>query len=431
MRKLYLIIFSTLTLGLFAQSQDFKLMTYNLMYYKVPDANAPCTQGISATAKDQAFKTVFKAIDPDILCVNEIVAFPDNSGARSILSNVINTDGENNFTSAAFSNAQGSSIANMLFYDTTLFVLSSQFALVNNLNNQTLVRVIDFYRLYYKDPGLKLGADTNFFTVVAGHLKAGNSASDRMERDRAMDAVMNHLTNNVSDKNVIFCGDMNIYTSSEGAYQKAVNYSVASERFVDPGVAGAWNNNGSFAGIHTQSTHSSGSGCFSGGGLDDRFDLILHSGSISTGAEKIKYKFNSMKAIGNDGSHFNQSINAGTNGVVSQAVANALYNFSDHLPVVAEYEITPSGIGLSEVSAKDALSMNNPFGNELTLSRKKASTTNFEIFICDITGKPVYKGRMHSGEQQMSISTASWNKGIYLIKISDKKGTVVTKKLVK
>ncbi len=431
MRKVYLIIISILSVGLSAQQQDFKLMTYNLMYYKVPDANAPCTQGITATAKDQAFKTVFKAINPNILCVNEIVAFTDNSGARSVLNNVINTDGETRFASAAFSNATGSSIANMMFYDTTLFVLHSQFALANNLNNQSLVRVIDFYRMYYKDPGLKLGADTNFFTIVTGHLKAGNTTSDKTDRERAMDAVMNHLTQNVSDKNVIFCGDMNTYTSSEGAYQNAVNYTVASERFVDPGAAGSWNNNNSYAGLHTQSTHSSGSGCFSGGGLDDRFDLILHSSSVSTGAEGIKYKFNTMKAIGNDGAHFNQSINAGTNGVVSQAVANALYNFSDHLPVVAEYEITPSGIGLNEVSAKDALSMNNPFGNELTLNRKRPSTSNYDIFICDITGKPVYRGKMDGGEQQITIATQEWNKGIYLIKISDKRGVVVTKKIVK
>ncbi len=431
MRKLYLIIISILTVSLSAQLQDFKLMTYNLMYYKVPDANAPCVQGISATAKDQAFKTVFKAINPNILCVNEIVAFTDNSGARSILNNVINTDGQSNFVSAKFSNATGSSIANMLFYDTTLFVLSSQFALANNLNNQALVRVVDFYRLYYKDPGLKLGADTNFLTLVVGHLKAGNSAADQLERERTMEAVMNHLTNNVSDKNVILCGDMNTYGSTEGAYQKAVNYSVANERFVDPGAAGSWHNNSSFASLHTQSTHSFGSGCFSGGGLDDRFDLILHSGSISTGAANIKYKFNSMQAIGNDGGHFNQSINAGTNGVVSQTVANALYNFSDHLPVIAEYEITPSGIGLSEVSAKDALEMNNPFGNKLILNRKKASTSNFDIFICDITGKPVFNGQMIGSEQKITIDTTEWNKGIYLVKISDKRGVVVTKKIVK
>ena len=78
--------------------------------------------------------------------------------------------------------------------------------------------------MYYKDPGLKLGADTNFFTIVTGHLKAGNSASDKLDRERAMDAVMNHLTLNVSDKNVILCGDMNTYTSSEGAYTKHAQF---------------------------------------------------------------------------------------------------------------------------------------------------------------------------------------------------------------
>lgn len=431
MPKLFVAFFSLLTLSLSAQRQDFRLMSYNLMYYKVPDSNAPCQQNISASAKDQNFKTVFKAVKPQILVVNEIVAFTDNSGARSVLNNVINTDGETNFMSAAFSNNGSSSIANMLFYDTTLFTLHSQDYITNSLTNQSLVRVIDFYRLYYKDPGLRLGADTTFFTIVTGHLKAGNSTSDASQRDRAMDAVMNYLTNNVSDENVILCGDMNTYSSSEGAYQKMVNYSVASERLIDPAQAGAWNNNNSFSQIHTQSTHSSSSGCFAGGGLDDRFDLLLFSSSVSTGSEALKYKLGTLKAIGNDGAHFNQSINSGTNGAVSQTLADALYNFSDHLPLTADFELTPSGIGIDEYFLRNTFAIKNPFGNELVISQTKNANRAFDIFVCDLTGKPVYEGGIPANTASLKINTHHWNKGIYLIKISDGIGNVFTQKLVK
>lgn len=429
MRKFYTVALCTFSLLAGAQVQDFKLMTYNLTYYKAP--SAPCPVNVNDPAKDQNFKIVFKATDPDILCVNELGAYPDNSAANSVLNNVINTDGESNFTSAAFSNNNKSSITNMLFYDSTLFVLESQSSIAFSITNQALARVIDFYRLYYKDPNLKAGADTVFFTVVAGHLKAGNTSADRDERKESIEAVMQHLTNNVADENVILCGDMNLYGSTEGAYQQMVNYSVSSEQFVDPAAAGAWNNNSAYAPLHTQSTHSSGSGCFSGGGLDDRFDFILYSKSIQSGNENLKYKFNSHKAIGNDGAHFNQSINAGTNGVVSSTVANALYNFSDHLPVVAEFEITPGPIGIDELVLEETFNYNNPFGNELVISKTYASSTTYSIFIYDLTGKMVFTTAMAGNQEELNINTARWNNGIYLMSIADKTGVRITKKLVK
>lgn len=47
-----------------------------------------------------------------------------------------------------------------------------------------------------------------------------------------------------------------------------------------------------------------------------------------------KYVAGSYTVIGNDGWHFNKSINAEpANSVVSQEVANALYDASEHLPV--------------------------------------------------------------------------------------------------
>ena len=328
------------------------------MYYK--DQSAPCTPSLSFAQKDQAFKTVFKAVNPDLMCVNELVGFSDNSGAQSILTNVINTDGETNFTSAGYSNNGFSSITNMLFYDSTMFGLASQDYITHTLNNISLVRVIDFYRLYYKDPALSLGADTVFFTVVSAHLKAGNSSSNRNDRENAVKAAMDYLTNQVNDDNVIFTGDMNVYSSTEGAYQELINYSVASERFVDPGVAGSWNNNSTYATLHTQSTHSSPSGCYSAGGLDDRFDFILNSQAVANGTADLAYKLNSMIAIGNDGAHFNQSINSGNNGAVGSVVADALYDFSDHLPVVAEYSVTLSDISIAGECPGARISFNNP-----------------------------------------------------------------------
>lgn len=402
-------------------------MTYNLLYYK--DLSAPCTSSISFSQKDQAFKTVFKAVQPDIMCVNELVGFADNSGANSILTNVLNTDGELNYTSAAYSNNSFSTITNMLFYDSTMFGLESQDFITNTLNNQSLVRVIDFYRLYYKDPALQLGADTVFFTIASAHLKASNTGADRNTRTRSIEAVMDYLTNSVLDENVIFTGDLNIYTSSEGAYQELTNYSVASESFVDPGPAGSWNNNSSFASVHTQSTHSSGSGCYAGGGLDDRFDFILNSQAIANGTADLSYKLNSMKAIGNDGAHFNQSINSGTNSAVGSVVADALYDFSDHLPVVADYQVSLSDIGI-EVNPLAEIGIENPFTETIYISNLDAfGNLDFKLF--ESTGQLVIHSLLESHQQRAEFTTDYLAKGVYILIIEDGFGHRRAEKLVK
>ncbi len=44
------------------------------------------------------------------------------------------------------------------------------------------------------------------------------------------------------------------------------------------------------------------------GGLDDRFDFILFTGDVNSGANKVQYVNNSCKAFGNDGNHLNDAL---------------------------------------------------------------------------------------------------------------------------
>ncbi len=44
---------------------------------------------------------------------------------------------------------------------------------------------------------------------------------------------------------------------------------------------------------------------------------------------------------GNDGLHYNDSINQPPNNAVGQEIANALHYSSDHLPVIASFTFTP------------------------------------------------------------------------------------------
>ncbi len=71
--------------------------------------------------------------------------------------------------------------------------------------------------------------------------------------------------------------------------------------------------------------------------MDDRFDMILMSQAVIDSG-RIMYVNNSYTAYGNDGLHFNDSINAPPNNAVGQTIADALHYASDHLPVFASFK---------------------------------------------------------------------------------------------
>ena len=54
------------------------------------------------------------------------------------------------------------------------------------------------------------------------------------------------------------------------------------------------------------------------GGMDDRFDFIFVSEDLISGEDGVMYLENSYLAEGQDGNHFNQSVNDGLNSSVSR-----------------------------------------------------------------------------------------------------------------
>jgi len=429
MRKLLLPLLITSCFSVSAQQTDtVKLMSYNLMYYRA--TGAPCTHSVSPNVRDQHLETIVNYSDPDIFIVNELGASPSTS--TFLKDNVLNTGGQNKYEAAAFTNNTFSDIVNMLYYDKNKFVLYDQKIVERDKNNFPIVRVIDFYRLYYNDPALANGADTVFFTVVACHLKAGSGNSNEVARENAAHAIMDYIENNVIDQNIILCGDLNVYESSEPGYQIFTNYSNPAFQLSDPlNAPGNWNNNSSFALYHTQSTHASSSGCFSGGGMDDRFDQFLVSDAVLSGSDKIEYY--RYRILGQDAGNgcCNSNFNYTNNIQVPANVAQSLYDFSDHLPITLEIEIQKSNIGLNEQQkAEQNLRFNNPMGNRLTLKFDSEDNRTFTINVAAIDGKILLTNRWNT-QSALDIDCRSWPEGIYILNITDNKGVHITKKLIK
>ncbi|MFC2142697.1 hypothetical protein ACFLR7_07175, partial [Acidobacteriota bacterium] len=175
------------------------------------------------------------------------------------------------------------------------------------------------------------------FRLYSLHLKAGTSSADKQQRADEAQFLRAYLDGFPSNSLFIVLGDFNFYTSSEPGFQTLIsNQGDTDGMALDPlDELGSWNNKKKYASLHTQSTHKKQKGGFIGGGLDDRFDMFLISSGFEN-SKKLAYVPDSYIAYGNDGKHFNKNINKPNNTAVSKELADALYNASDHLPVVIE-----------------------------------------------------------------------------------------------
>ena len=288
-------------------------MTYNLLNY--PNGGALTSD---TTIRNAAYRVTMQAAQPDILVVEEM-----NSpvGVNMILNNVLNVN-QATYSAGTFNDGPDS--------DNAIFFKSNLFSFVSNTPIRTALRDISEFKLIYLPT-----SDT--IRIYAAHFKASSGASNEALRAAEVDSL--RKVTNALPPNAKFwvCGDFNFYSTNEAAYQKLLQLTANTEgEFYDPITITGVFNNPSFAQYHTQSPRVRAFGGGAIGGLDDRFDFILYSKAVKNGIG-VSYQNNSTIAYGNDGNHYNDSINRMPNTAVSQAVANALHDGSDHLPVMATF----------------------------------------------------------------------------------------------
>lgn len=347
MLRLLLVIF---LVGFFTEifPQDtLKLMQYNLLYYgKDTDF---CTQDINT--KNQNLSNIIQYIKPDILAVNELDgegAYPESDDEEYLLSNALNTNGISHYKAAPFNTTY---LANTLFYNSDKLVLDNHEPIRFQVG--TYPKTFNAYTFYYRSDDLEENSDTTFFTCFVVHLKAGNDNSNIQEREDETEILMDFIENNYEEEmNYFIMGDLNVYTGDEPAFQNLINdYGVYN--VYDPiDEVGNWHDNSTYSKYHTQSTHTSGD-CYSGGGMDDRFDFILASSSVMGGMNSVKYIEDSYDTPGQDGESFNSSLTTISNSTVPDNIAQSLYDFSDHLPVTLEFEVDKNFADIVEIESLD------------------------------------------------------------------------------
>lgn len=263
----------------------------------------------------------------------------DKDGAKFLLTDGLRRTSPNKYLMGDFYDDPDSDLELSVFYNSKeIKCFKKSFTVVN-----ADPRVICGYQFKVKT-GKAKGAK---FWIYAVHLKASSGSTKENDRATASRILRDHLNDKQKDSLILVGGDYNLYTSNEKTWEiltGAEDDDVG--RLMDPiNNPGDWHDNKKFKKIHTQCPRKEQFGGGAYGELDDRFDFILMSTAFENN-KNLVYKPETYVAYGNDGRHFNKSVNKPKNRVINKIIANALYKASDHLPVLMELvhpsELLPS-----------------------------------------------------------------------------------------
>lgn len=394
-------------------SQDtFKAMFYNLLNYPLQEP----------ASRLQHLEYILNDYQPDLFMVCEL---NNLTGANSILA-LIQQNINPNMVSASFVlNTSDNNIGdqndlqNLIYYDSTKFILESQTEVT------TIYR--DFNRYTLKLNTSNQETNPIYLEVFVCHLKASSGEDNEILRKQMVDDLETYLNNPSNNFNsnsyVVLAGDFNVYNSSEDAFQELIN-PTNTITFTDPSNRiGYWHNNTDYLDVFTQSTRTSSALGGSTGGFDDRFDFILTSENMQSDAS-LSFVPDSYQVYGNNGNLncFNQEINSsncsGTD--FSFDIRNALYNFSDHLPVTLQFQTNQS---LS--TPEYALENNITFVNGNLLNNTLKLKVNFDIKISqnlniyNTLGQKV-KTIAINNSTLITQDISGLSNGVYYILIDDK-----------
>jgi endonuclease/exonuclease/phosphatase family metal-dependent hydrolase len=398
----------------YAYPQDtVKIMSYNLLNYS------------GSVKKDTNFRKTVKYSDPDILVVVEILS---EAAMNRMLTNIMNYYTPNVYSTGTFTDGFDT--------DNAIFFKSSKFTFLSNIPIQTDLRIINLYTLVHK-----LSGDT--VRLLAVHLKASSGSSNEQRRLVEVN-YMRAVTNSFpAGTEFMVLGDFNIYSANEPAYQRLLQVETNNEgHFVDPyNLPGTWNQAG-YAPYHSQSTRTGSLGDSGAtGGMDDRFDMILNSKAV-TEEGRIKYIPGSLKPFGNDGNHYNASINQLPNTAVPDSIAEALYYGSDHLPAYALYKFETNQSFITSISENipDEFMLHqnypNPF-NPVTkiifdIPSERIDNPFYTLKIYNTSGKEIqtlFNKNLMPGRYNIEFDAADYASGVYFYNLSGGKFSI-TKSMI-
>lgn len=368
--------------GAAAQPTTLRIATYNLLKYPNSDS----------TLRNAALRTVVGAMQPHVLVAQEIES---PNSVRLFGDDVLDRALDGRFAAAPFVDVS-SDTEGAFFYDTTRVTYLGMHIV------HTELRGIFGYRF-------AVNGTTDTVWIFTVHLRASDSQADAAQRAREAQQLRAHLDTATAGRHVVVAGDFNVYRSSEPALGVLMSEEGNAEaRLIDPlASVGDWHANPDFASIHTQSPRVRSFGGGITGGLDDRFDLILISTSLSSIIDRGTYT-----AFGNDGQHLNDSINEPPNLAVPDSVAQALHDGSDHLPVFADFRFGVAAIASERARWRVDVAPNP--ASDLVRFDIEAATSSGTLVIRHVDGSEVARIVVEPGTDRVTWSSRGIPSGLYV-----------------
>lgn len=355
------IIILLLSLPVLSKAQEvLTLMSYNLLNYEglQPDT----------AIRNPYFRHIMQSVSPDLLVCEEVKSY---QGIQGFVSHVMNTDGDK-YALGTFITGFDSNKA--------LIYRKEKFSFISNHAINTSLRDINEFKMVHKSSG-----DT--LRLYAVHLKASSGNDEEAQRAAEVDSLRKRTNTLPPATDFIVCGDFNIYSSNEEAYQKLMADNATDDgHVIDPILISGTFNNQAYAKYHTQSPRVRTFGGGVAGGLDDRFDMMLFSNSLMQPGG-ITYVAGSTVAYGNDGNHYNDSINRLPNAAVDDEMANALHAASDHLPLISQIEFQTTGLASVQTNEVLVSVSPNPFSEQLEFKFKPMPEGQVEFELSDVMGR--------------------------------------------
>lgn len=352
--------------GTAGQSDTLRIADWNMLNYP----------GTDNAIRDPYFRTVYAAMQPDILVTEEMVPTNGQATINHIRDAVLNYYHSGLYSSAPFQApvGPGSDTQTGFFYKSSKVTYLGAHAIISG----ALAGDRDIGEYIFR---VNSSSDTIYIFGV--HLKADQTpASNPARRASEADSLRKYLNTLPSGAKFLVVGDYNTYTSTEACLTKLLESEANNNgRCKDPlnptNATQNWHNSATYEAIHTQSPRVRDFGGGSTGGMDDRFDLILTSYSSLDNNIILSH----YTPYGNDGQHFNDSINRLPNHAVPDSVANGLEYSSDHLPVFCDFQFTnASGLGAFVQISPTNTASNQAVSGMLTW-HSASGATSYDVYL--------------------------------------------------
>lgn len=411
--KRNIFLFFVLFISCLQSQTRIKAMFYNTLNYN---------SDIQSQSRTSYLKTILEAVQPDLFMVCEL---KNETASNYLFENAI-LPFNKNFRKAPFRYvvSPARDLIQMVYYNSEKLILE------NESITRTNVRDINHYT--FKINSENSEANPIILEVFVTHLKASTGLQNRIQRLESVENFVRDLERIPVDRPILFAGDFNFYTSNEEGFLKIID-PTNPIKIIDPinrlcppfpsndidyfdgnnfNSTYFWNNS-SFADVHSQSTRTSQvNGDGAGGGMDDRFDFIMMSENLISNPD-VYYINNSYKTIGNNGNCYDSYVsNPNCTGEYSQELRNALYFFSDHLPIYMEIETPQNTLSITKNNNPIKFIGSNLISDFLSLHLSEEIKV---IFIYNQLGQKIFELK-NTNTTEIKITTSSFPKGIYYLK---------------